>query len=201
MLDVAAGYNFRVPSEVPSEKLRPILAVQLPSIATLDTSGVTMGSYVLQAVRQIMLWAAQLGDKVPLVINFSYGFTAGPKDGTHPLELALSELVSYRDKRQHARDVSGPAGRQQPSDPHDRENDLQGGASESLDWIILPDDPTPNFLEIWLDALPEPRRRRRSRSRSRRPGDLPRNAVRLRDGKISELRIDDNTIAACRTTS
>ena len=49
-----------------------------------------MGSYVLQAVRLIMLWADRFGqDGVPLVINFSYGLLAGPKDGTQKIEQAL----------------------------------------------------------------------------------------------------------------
>jgi hypothetical protein len=29
---------------------------------------------------------------------------------------------------------------------------LAAGASDSLDWIVLPDDGTPNHLEIWLDG-------------------------------------------------
>ena len=197
VLDVAAGYDFRVPSSAPSERLRPILAVQLPPIATIDTAGVTMGTYLLQAVRQIMLWAAKLGDKVPLVINFSYGLSAGPKDGTHPLELALNELISYRNREYAATCLVVPAGNNYLTRTTARMN-LARGKPQSIDWVILPDDPTPNFLEIWLDTPVQPDAKSPSPIEvSLTPPDgLPANVVCPTDGRGSELVRDGCVIAS-----
>ena len=126
----------------------PILAVQLPDPVTADTSGISMGSYVLQGLRQIMLWADQLGD-IKLVVNFSYGITAGPKDGTHYLEREIDRLVEYRNRKVPTA-VILPSGNSFQDRMTARIN-LTAAASEHLDWMVLPDDGTPNFVEIWFE--------------------------------------------------
>jgi hypothetical protein len=143
---------------------RPIFAVQLPSVATIDTSGVTMGSYVLQAVRMIMVWADRFGPKekgkraVPLVINFSYGLWAGPKDGTQHIEKALTELVEYRNKHVGLTQLVLPAGNSYRARATARIN-LKPKEYQVLDWVVLPDDATPNYIEIWFeDAAGSPAR-------------------------------------------
>lgn len=147
VLDLASGFSGE-------HGIRPILAVQLPSVATIDTSGVTMGSYVLQGVRAIMLWADKLGDKktpAQLVINFSYGLLAGPKDGTQYLERALADLVHYRNKYiKHTRLVmpSGNSYRARAA----AKMQLEPHADQNVDWMVSPDDQTANFIEIWLDG-------------------------------------------------
>jgi hypothetical protein len=148
VLDLAAGYEALL--GVPS---RPIFAVQLPSAATIDTSGVTMGSYVLQAVRMIMVWADRLAPegKVPLVINFSYGILAGPKDGTHHLERALAKLIEFRNKRAPTALVL-PTGNSYRVRTTARVT-LDEGDTEKLDWVALPDAAAPNFIEMWLDEV------------------------------------------------
>jgi hypothetical protein len=149
VLDLASG----APGEF------PLLAVQLPSQATIDTSGVTMGSYVLQAVRTIMLWADQIGHKgrsdkekvgSPLVINFSYGLLAGPKDGTQVLERLLADLIHHRNRRAPTRLVM-PAGNSYRTRAAAR-LDLYQNHERKLDWVILPDDGATNYVEIWLDG-------------------------------------------------
>jgi hypothetical protein len=149
ILDLASGFPKGFP-----EDHRPIFAVQLPSVATIDTSGVTLGSYVLQGVRAITLWANQLGvdkEALPLVINFSYGLLAGPKDGTEYLEGALADLIHYRDRYiAHTRLVmpSGNSYRTRAA----ALMELKPSAHESVDWMVSPDDETANFIEIWLDG-------------------------------------------------
>jgi subtilisin family serine protease len=148
VLDLASGYDSGASD-------RPILAVQLPSVATIDTSGVTMGSYVLQAVRMIMLWANKLrtdGTRhVPLVINFSYGLLAGPKDGTQQLEKSLADLVDYRNRRFAPTRLVLPAGNSYRSKAAAK-IELEKRGTKHLDWVIAPDDGTANYLEIWLDG-------------------------------------------------
>lgn len=146
VLDLAAGAS---PEEDCGD--RPIFAVQLPAEATADTSGVTMGSYVLQGVRQIMHWADQHRPGLPLVINFSYGMFAGPKDGSHPLEAALADLVGERIRRGAPTALVLPAGNsyRARSTAH---ASLAEGEEEILTWVLLPEDRTPSQLEIWLDG-------------------------------------------------
>ncbi|MBR0775150.1 S8 family serine peptidase [Bradyrhizobium diazoefficiens] len=150
ILDLAGGYD-PSPGKDHVKDRRPLLAVQLPSPVTGDTSGVTMGSYVLQAVRQIMLWADRISSRLPLVINFSYGILAGPKNGTHRLERALSQLIESRNRRGAPTYLVLPAGNSYRARVTGV-MELESHTSDGLDWIILPDDGTPNHLEIWLDG-------------------------------------------------
>ncbi len=157
ILDVAAGFD---PAEINGPQDSPIFAVQLPAEATADTSGITMGSYVLQGIRQIMLWADRMGKTkenpgipVPLTINFSYGILAGPKDGTHDLEWIIDSLANYRTTR-----IKDPMPTKVvlPSGNSYRNRDtarmtFSDDKPQDIDWVIQPDDATPNFLEIWLD--------------------------------------------------
>lgn len=150
--DIACGYDPR--DEGAKGASVPIFAVQLPDAVTADTSGVNMGSYVLQALRQIMLWADRLDNEkpVPLVVNFSYGILAGPKDGTHYLEREIDRLVEHRNRTQPTAVVL-PSGNAYRSRTTARFS-LESGERGELDWILLPDDQTPSFLEIWFDEMP-----------------------------------------------
>jgi hypothetical protein len=148
VMDLACGF---APDD-PAGEDRPILAVQLPEPATLDTSGVTMSSYVLQGLRQIMLWADKLdqGKAVPLVVNFSYGLYAGPKDGSHVLELEMDRLIRHRN-------LTTPTALVLPAGNTYRSRvtaclSLAAGEEQSIDWIVLPDGGMPSFLEIWTNA-------------------------------------------------
>lgn len=151
ILDLASGFD--PASDAGNVRdLRPLFAVQLPWAVTEDTSGVMMGSYVLQAARQIMLWADMVHPTLPLVINFSYGISAGPKDGTHHIERTLSQMIDRRTERGAPTCLVLPAG----NNYRDRATatmqlNMLGGAG-SIDWVLLPDDGTPNHLEIWLDG-------------------------------------------------
>mgnify|MGYP001236494073 CR=1 FL=1 len=147
-LDLAAGAD-------PSDRVadRPIFAVQLPPEAVADVSGATVGSYVLQGVRHIMQAADFHASGIPLILNFSYGILAGPKDGTHPLERALDEMVAERKARTGGETrIVMSAGNSRLL----RANavmTLDAGAANTIEWLISPDDRTANFVEIWLDGL------------------------------------------------
>lgn len=127
----------------------PILAVQLPTRVTADTSGQRLTSYVLQALRTIILWADSIEHGVPLVVNFSYGFTAGPKDGSLTLEREIARMVSEREGETA---VVLPAGNSYESRTTAR-FELSGNASGDIGWTIPPDDQTDNFIEIWVDEV------------------------------------------------
>lgn len=148
VLDLACGFD----ANDPAGDNRPILAVQLPEPATLDTSGVTMESYVLQGLRQIMLWADKIEDGLPLIVNFSYGLYAGPKDGSHLLEREMRRLVEHRNRNPKTPTaVVLPAGNTYLARVT-AAMALAPGAKDAVDWVVLPDCGTPSFLEIWVDG-------------------------------------------------
>lgn len=145
VLDLAAGAP-------PGREIanRPIFAVQLPPEATADTSGTTMGSFVLQGMRQIMHWADLYRPGIPLVINFSYGMFAGPKDGSHPLERAMAALVNERNTAGAPTILVLPSGNNYQTRTTAAFT-LDHGQEETLDWRLPPDDRTPSYVEFWID--------------------------------------------------
>jgi hypothetical protein len=151
VMDLACGADPANQEEQDALQNISILVVQLPDAATADTTGVTMGSYVLQGLRQIILWADQIGE-IPLVVNFSYGFTAGPKDGSHQLEREIARLVEHRNQNPRTPTVVVlPAGNSY-RDRTTAKICLAPCQSETLDWILPPDDSTPSYVEIWCDV-------------------------------------------------
>lgn len=199
VLDLAAGHD---PADPDRGTTRPVLAVQLPSVATIDTSGVTMGSYVLQAARAIMLWADKLHTDsaeplvqrpVPLVINFSYGLWAGPKDGTQYVERALADMVAYRNHFAPTRLVL-PAGNSYRA-RSTAKMELKGKELHSLNWIVLPDDGTANFLEIWIDGDSFTPGKCPVEISLSAPDEAKRTALRPRLGRIDEMSIRGEPVA------
>jgi hypothetical protein len=147
VMDLACGF---APNDA-AGLARPIFAVQLPEEATADTSGLAMGSYVLQGLRQIMLWAdgTEPNKALPLVVNFSYGFYAGPKDGSHVLEREIDRLVAHRNKSAPTAVVL-PAGNSFKLRTTAKIVIAPNKTTE-LDWMLQPDSRTDSFLELWLD--------------------------------------------------
>ncbi|MCA0422602.1 MAG: S8 family serine peptidase [Proteobacteria bacterium] len=145
-LDVATGAEA---GEGPEN--RPIFAVQLPADAVADASGATVGAYILQGVRQIIRWVDAHQPGMPLVINFSYGLLAGPKDGTHAIELALDAMLDLRRARGAPTEMVLAAGNSFAARTKAAFM-LAAGKSAAIDWVILPDDGTVNFAELWFDG-------------------------------------------------
>jgi hypothetical protein len=148
--DLAAGY----PKEQAPDD-RPIIAVELPALATADTSGARLEMFVLEALLRLIDWAdnwpVQGGTnpkrrRVPVVVNLSYGFSAGPKDGTGFLETEIARHVAARNKavRTAAVLVAGNDYRRRLR----AEMKLEKGDNRAVDWRILPQDRTASFLEV-----------------------------------------------------
>jgi hypothetical protein len=133
----------------------PIVCVQLPDEVTADTSGTRLTQWALEGVWYILLQsiviAAERGCRpLPVVINLSYGFTAGPHDGGHPLERALKEAVDVWERITGAAvRIVLPAGNNLQSRLHARIKFDQSQVIE-LPWRIHPDDRTASHVEIWL---------------------------------------------------
>lgn len=105
VMDLAAGYDAHDTTantlgEVPADMAlrRPIVAVQLAQLATQNASGAFMVPFVTHAIEYILDRAIRLqpetGDRVPLVLNFSYGIYAGAMGGTGALEEWIDAAVT-----------------------------------------------------------------------------------------------------------
>lgn len=136
--------------------------VAIPVEVTEKTSGSTLGSYILAGIRQAMMWndayydeTGEDDDQTPLVINFSYGFRAGPKDGSSKLNCAIAEMIDARNCFIQNRPTALVV-------PMGNDYAVRGVAYKKLtsqeptvevDWVVQPDDRTSSFLEIYARRI------------------------------------------------
>jgi hypothetical protein len=140
----------------PAQGIGPIIAVQLPSETTADTSGATLTTQVIDALWYMLLRAEDIAaangiEYLPLVVNLSYGMIAGPHDGTGELEQAIDELATLfnTDEDRPLLRVVLPSGNSHLSRCHARFSLAPKAPPRDLHWRVLPDDWTESFLEIW----------------------------------------------------
>lgn len=137
-----------------------IIAVDLPVSSSWDTSGFGKDMFVLSAMHYIFDRADRIAeaygsDTPPLIVNLSYGYSGGPKDGTGLIELAMGEMIHHRRSVVRAPTaVVMPSGNMFLDRLHAvvTEKHIAKGKTATLPWRILPDDRTSSFLEIWLPA-------------------------------------------------
>ncbi|CAE6747972.1 S8 family serine peptidase [Paraburkholderia nemoris] len=126
-----------------------ILCVQFKTAGRTirDTSGLWFAVHALDAIRYLLRRADDLADgaEYSVVLNLSYGYMAGPHDGSSIIESAMDELIGLH------RDLSivVPAGNSNMLRCH-AELEVEKGTSSPITWRVLPDCATPGFLEIWL---------------------------------------------------
>jgi hypothetical protein len=141
--DVACGCD---PDDGTLDAQRLIcVQLQLPSRRTRDRSAGWLAVRVLDGIRYILDRASQLASGIPVVVNLSFGNIAGPHDGTSMIECAIEELI---EARQHKLAVVLAAGNSALSECH-ADADLAAREKKHMVWRVLPDDATPNFMEIW----------------------------------------------------
>lgn len=160
VLDAAAGRRDEG-SAVDLDLLR-IIAVQLPTAITADTSGYCKDAFVISALHYIFdradkFAAAHFDDEgaaLPLVINFSYGFTGGPHDGTGTVEVAVSQMIAARQAQGKPTTLVMPSGNSfgERLSGEIAPGALNGGAAYPIPWRLQPNDHTSSYLEIWLPA-------------------------------------------------
>jgi hypothetical protein len=157
VMDLACGEDPRSVGE--NDDKQPIVSVQLPALAAADTSGASLEPYVLHAIDYILDRADRIAEargcgRLPVVINFSYGFIAGPHNGTSVIEAAIDAIVAQRrDAGQDVRVVI-PAGNSNLTRCHALVGFEETGATQDLHWQMMPDDRTSSFMEIWLPQRP-----------------------------------------------
>lgn len=154
VMDIAAGCDPNK-SEAPAEETR-LIAVQLPNTYPWDTSSFGKDMYMLSAVHYILERAERIGagygvNNIRVTINCSYGFSAGPHNGTSVLEAAIDEVVRERRKLGRPTAVVLPSGNTFQDRLHGEvtSNDFKKGEFEFM-WRVQPTDRTSNYLEIWF---------------------------------------------------
>ncbi|NHF72026.1 S8/S53 family peptidase [Paracoccus xiamenensis] len=161
---ICAGNDPRVSGPVSGDDIQ-IIAVQLPNTVAWDTSGFGKETYMLSALHYILNRARQIAAQypdgpaeLPLIVNFSYGWSANRHDGGATMERAFQQLLTRRKAIQPATALNMPMGNNFEKRMHaqitraDLDNDRQ-----SLGWWLSPDDMTSSYLEIWFPKGFDPR--------------------------------------------
>jgi hypothetical protein len=130
-----------------------IIFVQLPTEA-IEGGATVLWRHILDAVVYILDRASKAkgpdGKKpAPAVVNISYGGYDGAHDGTSDLELALDELLAEADRAVVIAAGNGFEARCHAVKP------VAQNAGGSFRWIVNPQDPTANDLDIWYDKKSE----------------------------------------------
>lgn len=161
VLGLAAGNSSLFPDH-PLEDDILIIGVQLPNTIAWDTSGFGKEMYMLSALHYIFERARRIAEhfqspELPLVVNFSYGWSAGRHDGNSEMAVAIEELLKLRREDQPATEIVMPIGNNFQSRMHGRfsEQDFDGDKL-SVQWHLQPDDRTSSYLEIWLPKSLDP---------------------------------------------
>ncbi len=125
----------------------PVVFVSLPEVTVGDSSGGSLGFYVLDGVRYIVERARQVPSKPwTAIINVSVGSVAGPHDATTMTEEALEELVG--DNPGHVQLVMA-AGNSSGLGIH-AGHKIDPTKSADFHWLLRPGNVDEAFLEIWL---------------------------------------------------
>ncbi|NOR61886.1 MAG: hypothetical protein GQ535_05230 [Rhodobacteraceae bacterium] len=158
VLDLVAGMD--PATEEDFQKRVRIIAINAPTAAVFKAAGTYLDAYMLYAIQRI----ADIADKAwrdknpnssktkkgfPIVINMSFGKQAGSKDALDEFPAKLARFVKDREASgwSKVRFVM-PAG----NDNLDRCNAIlepKKGAIEKLNWRILPQDHSANYVEVW----------------------------------------------------
>ncbi len=160
--DLAAGYDLRQSNEDEHRRRLPIIAVGLPPNTSMGASGNFLEFFALHAIEYIIdradrIWRAcdlPEGGAFPLIINLSYGLQAGPKDGHMLIERVIRKINEESEKTGRPIRVILPAGNDLLSEGCAK-FDFAENHEQTLYWRIRPEDQTPNFAELWSDAIPE----------------------------------------------
>lgn len=167
VLDAAAGCSPEVAEGDEAEFRRrvKIIAVNIPSSTTFGASGTHLDNFMTVAIQRISELADAIwmkchkgythdtaGNRIagyPVVINISFGKQAGSKDSLDAFPAALKKFRQTRHENKLAPVyLAMPAGNDNLLrcnaflEPHPDE-------TLALDWRVLPEDQSSNFVEIW----------------------------------------------------
>lgn len=142
---LAAGYP--IDKTVPN---RPIMCAAIPAAVTQDITGQSLLPSLALALQSLSKAARQYQlsgspELAPVVLNFSYGNTSGPHDGTDE----TSELLEWYGNLVPNRKLwmTLPAGNVNLGQGHAV---MPLGSASEVTMVVLPDDRTASHVELWL---------------------------------------------------
>ncbi len=142
--DWTAAYAEKTPRAAAASDVAakaPLLAVDLPTQIVRYTSRAAMSAYILDALAWMLVRA---GPKAQLFVNISLGTITGASKGQSILERAMDEWIAARKGRLS---LVVPAGNARTSQCH--ASIPRGAMGIYVACLqVLPDDATPNFVEI-----------------------------------------------------
>lgn len=144
VMSIAAGNGQSLMGSPGVARKADIVFVQLPKSA-IESGGPTLSSHILDGVMYIFE-RARLMNK-PAVVNISYGGYTGPHDGTTELESGMDQMLAVPD-----RTVVVAAGNGFEADCHAQGIIGVGEDPVTLQWVLRPEDPTANYLEVWYNG-------------------------------------------------
>ncbi len=150
VLDLMAGAQRDV-----DEQNRPIIAVDMPEFAVGDPATSLLKPHAAWGLAYIMHRAGQLrepGEKLPVVVNLSYGPHEGPHDGTDPFEVFADLMITFFGPT-HSTPLTIvlAAGNSRQGRVHAQAH-VESGASKVLPWRIQPGGRTESMLQLWLNT-------------------------------------------------
>lgn len=147
VMSIAAGNGRSLMGAAGVAPKADIIFVQLPQGAIKAGSGdPVLYDRIREGVEYIFSRAQALGK--PAVVNISYGGYMGPHDGTSHVEAGIDQLLTQPD-----RTVVVAAGNGFEADCHASGTVKANASSQKpLKWVIRPEDPTTNYLEIWYNG-------------------------------------------------
>lgn len=144
VMDIAAGNGQSLMGSAGIAPEADIIFVQLPADA-IEAGGATLGDRILEGVTYIFNQASRLNQKC--VVNVSFASYAGPHDGTSMVEKTIDELLALPDRA-----VVVAAGNGFEANCHAYGNLKPAHPTETRRWLVPPEDPTLNTLEIWYNG-------------------------------------------------
>lgn len=192
VLDTAAGAPATTGAEL---NRKALMAVQVPSEAVRDTSLSRLHPYFLAGIFYLLLRLVVFTLKLrfpgpaeghggypalegevdtitmrPMVINLSFGNTAGPHDGRSPFELGLDRIIGFWCAFAGPLAIVLPSGNSHLARGHARGALTAEDPAWTIPWRVQPDDRTDSAVEVWLPPLGGAVGNPRVRIRARPPG-------------------------------
>jgi hypothetical protein len=166
VMDIATGYP-----AADRRDDRPIIGVQLPTSEVKDTSLSGLAPHIFLGVLYILFRAYDVAasyrvERLPIVINLSFGNIAGPHDGTSLLERGIEALIGRWRALGWEVEIVLPSGNSRQAQCHAQLRFEMSPVLQRLPWQVIPDDKTASYLQIWLPYRSEPPFRSESPVRS-----------------------------------
>lgn len=154
--DLAAGHDPAALTDEEHERF-PLITVNIPARSFIGFSGAFLELYAARGIARIVmladaLWARRSKteeNQWPIIINLSYGQSAGARDASALLPAFLEKVNEHRAVKVK---LVMPAGNNNLDRGHARLS-VEKDTPQELSWRILPQDSTANYCEIWTDPL------------------------------------------------